>query len=645
MRPRKFLSFCVMMFFFLNILKTSAIAGPPQPETDPTPPHQPQELSLSATQAGTESIGSSTLQTITPAEFPVGSGFDICFEFLIQSPDAEYTDRVHVDLPDNWIVHSISPNSVPPANGCGSALPPSSGMVSGNVIFWESLNYPPQTGCGAWNGTVLGTLFNFCAAITIPDTSGAPWNLPWTIVGDGWGSEPHTTSGVYGPIYPVSPLSVSPDMIFTEGCPLISQYHTITVSNNTDSLMFIDFYYVISHGSGSCEGPISAAIIPHGTITPDIHLKPTSPPGITMHCDITATDMDNPANTDTTTIYKDVVSCYLDPVGWQLEPIAGATPNYWSAGVVGTHPSATGPVGYIIAGLTTGDVINPDLQMYNPVTHTWTQLPDIPNPHFGSVAGWIDNKLFVAGGFNTNFQACMGLAVFDPTTNLWDPYTPELMPNSRGGGAGGVGICSDGTGSCLFYVGGGPTGQYSDSYLETYQYDPSINTWTVLDSKPAGSSPDGFLLGAGVGCGGKIYVGGDYRGYHEFYVLDATQPSGSQWTQLTNIPPDAGAMTPTLICDEASQSIYLLGGDPDGDWGTYNDDVYRYDIESDIWEWKLLSPLIVGQLGSVGWNMGGRLWTVGGATGSGTIDPMPFEYIYHGTCLYIKWLNLPLIMK
>ena len=159
---------------------------------------------LRTPQEGIQSVGTSTLQIVTPTYLPIGSAFDMCFGFFMQSPDEEYVDRVDVDLPDNWMINAFAQDSVPPANGFDSALPPVAGVDPGNVAFWQSKEYPTATKEGAWNGGYDGTLFDFCVNVTIPNESGAPWMLPWNLIGDGWAGVPHSISGTYGPIYQLS---------------------------------------------------------------------------------------------------------------------------------------------------------------------------------------------------------------------------------------------------------------------------------------------------------------------------------------------------------------------------------------------------------------------------------------------------------
>jgi hypothetical protein len=600
---------------------------PPQASTEVT------QVSADASGAGIQNVGSSTLANVTPALLPIGTAFDLCLTVYVQSPDVEYMDHFEADLPDGWTINSIAGNSDPPANGCSAALPPVPGVGAGNIVYWQSTGYPPQTGCGAWNGGGAGTNFDFCINVTIPDTAGAPWTLPWYYVGDGWGNPPHELSGSYGPVEPVSPILLQPDLIEEIGCPCGMQQHELTVANGVGYDTHINLSYEIITGTGTCSGPPSV-FVPDGTSYAfAVNLLPVGEPGDRVACEVYAEDASDPANSDTAMIVKYLIASNFDPAGWQLEPIATATPNQWASGAAGANPAAAGPVGYVVGGLAAGSgLINPDLQMYDPGAGTWTQLADLPNPRFSPVVGWIGGLLYAAGGYDAAFGATGDLQVYDPGTNTWDNTNPADLPVLRGGGAGGVGVCSDGSGPCLFHVGGGPDSQFASTTLETWQYDPTSNAWTQLDDKPAGSSLDGHILGAGVGCMGQIYVGGDYRGYHEFFRLDATQPAGSQWTQLADSPPDAGAMTPALVCKEDWGKILLIGGDPYGGWSGYNDTVYVYDIATDTWEGPLPHTLHVAQTGSVAWHMADRVWTAGGTIGSGAIDPMPFESLLQVTC-------------
>jgi N-acetylneuraminic acid mutarotase len=638
----------LVAFILLGAVSVSLAATPLQ--TGITE-EEPQDLYFSSEgQEGIDSVGGSTLTNVSPSAVPIGTAFDLCFTVFVQSPDAEFMDHFDADLPDGWTVNSVAPDSVPPANGCGGALPPVAGVDADNLVYWQSTGYPPQTGCGAWSGGSGGVNFDFCTNITIPDATGAPWTLPWNYIGDGYGGVPHQVSGSYGPVEPQSPIMLTPELIEEVGCPCGVQQHELTVQNTTGYDTLVNLSYTIVSGAGICDGPASIFVPNGASHAIPVNFNPAGQPGDTVACQVTAVDETNPDNNDSSALIKHLISQFFDPAGWQLEPITNATPNQWAGSTVGTNPAAAGLVGYIVGGLAAGSsVINPDLQMYDPGSATWTQLADLPNPRFSPAVGWIDGKIYAAGGYDATFAATNDLQVYDPAAGIWDNTTPVDLPVNRGGGAGGVGTCSSGTGECLFHVGGGPDSSFANTTLETWEYDPGSNAWTQLDNKPAGSSPDGHILGTGVGCQGYIYVGGDYRGFHEFFRLDATQPSGSQWTQLANIPDSAGAMTPALVCKEDMGALVLIGGDPNGGWGNYNNTVYVYNIANDAWDGPLPQTLHVAQLGSAGWHMDSKVWTAGGTVGSGAIDPMPFESLMQITCdpdacydVFAVWKEAPL---
>jgi len=552
---------------------------------------------------------------------------------------------VEVDLPDSWTVNSVAENSVPEANGCFFSLSPISGTEVGNNLYWQSNGTLP-TYCGAWNGGYDGTLFNFCANVKIPVRAGAPWSLPWVVTGDGDGDPPHSSSGTYGPIGAVPPLLLNPDEINLHGCAFVELEARFSALNSTDVVMTVALDYTVIKGNGFCSGPASLTI-PALTNEPfTVSYTTENLMGSDFVCEITAKDNTNPFNMDTSRINMSVSDCYWDHAGWQLEPNTGAIPNIWAAGVVGTHPGAAGPVGYVIGGLKDSTyAINPALQMYDPDKSEWTLLKAMSTAVYAPVAAWIDGLIYVAGGIDADFVATKDLQVYDPQTDTWDNSIPPDMPNPWGAGAGGVGTCSAGTGECLFHVGGASDGFFDDMSLETWEYNPGTKKWTQLDDKPPGESLDGFAIGTGVGCGGKIYIGGDYRGYHDFFVLDATAQAGSRWTLLAKIPGAAGASGPDLVCDEDKQVLYLIGGDPDRMWSSYNNTVFSYDIVDDSWEGPLLHTMNFSKVGSVGWFMQNKLWSIGGGASAYPRDPMPFESLERLYCQVDYPRYFPLIMK
>ncbi len=135
---------------------------------------------------GGKSVTGSTVNSVTPSIVPPGTTTDICFSVTHVDNDYEYLDRFDVDLPDGWTVNSVA--NTPDNNGCGDGT--TQGVTSGNVVYWQTVGTLP-TGCGSWDDVTV----SFCVNVTIPDCTGAPWTIPWNIVGDGYGGPPHTLAG------------------------------------------------------------------------------------------------------------------------------------------------------------------------------------------------------------------------------------------------------------------------------------------------------------------------------------------------------------------------------------------------------------------------------------------------------------------
>ena len=438
-------------------------------------------------------------------------------------------------------------------------------------------------------------------------------------------------------LYTCQPYSdavvLQPEYTQDGGCPCTPHPYTLYFVNHSGLTDTVVITYAVSPYVTVMEIPATLEEVPAGGIQSFdvvLRLDEDAPVGEPAFVTVTASLSHYPAYSSTAVIERQPLT--LDPAGWQVQPIATVPtdthPAYWHAGVVGTSTLAAGEVAYYAGGLDENRDMLDALQMYDPGTMTWTQMATMPLPVFGAVASWIDGKLYLSGGYrDTSFTGVTDTQVYDPASNTWDDTTPADIPASggRGGAAGGKGTCHTGSGECHFQVGGSAAGSFLSSTLETWEYNPASNTWTRLQDRPRGSTPDGMILGGGVGCLGYIFVGGDYRGYSDFYRLDATQISGSQWITLTAIPADAGKMSPAMVCAPDERAIYLIGGDPIGYRGGYNSTVYRYAIDSDTWSGPLEQELNTASAGLAGVSMYDRLWVFGGSVSLGAITPPPHE--------------------
>jgi N-acetylneuraminic acid mutarotase len=130
-------------------------------------------------------------------------------------------------------------------------------------------------------------------------------------------------------------------------------------------------------------------------------------------------------------------------------------------------------------------VQNRRLYRYNPVQNQWVRLKSCPNFHINGVAGVINGKLYVTGGFGGGSRA---LDIYNPATNTWSSGAP--LPSAH---SGGVGVALAGQ----FYVIGGGTG-------EVVAYNPNTNRWVRKASFPVPDARE--MAGAKVTLNGKARI-------------------------------------------------------------------------------------------------------------------------------------------
>jgi N-acetylneuraminic acid mutarotase len=135
------------------------------------------------------------------------------------------------------------------------------------------------------------------------------------------------------------------------------------------------------------------------------------------------------------------------------------------------------------------------VEEYDPVTDIWTKKADMPTARMALSANVVNGKIYAIGGVATGGGAGPSLSkveVFDPVTNTWTQKTD--MPTARANPSSGM---LDGN----IYVIGGSTG-WSTVFSTVEVYDSETDTWTtepdMLTARSAGPS-------AGV-VDGKVYV-------------------------------------------------------------------------------------------------------------------------------------------
>ena len=116
-----------------------------------------------------------------------------------------------------------------------------------------------------------------------------------------------------------------------------------------------------------------------------------------------------------------------------------------------------------------------DFAEYDPVTDTWTTLPDAPHARDHANVAIVGNKLYVVGGRNgSNGDNVEEVDIYDFSTGQWSTLPPSGdIPTPRAG-AGTVAV-----GSHVVVIGGESTQQNAHDEVEAL--NAASNTWLSLD--------------------------------------------------------------------------------------------------------------------------------------------------------------------
>ena len=165
--------------------------------------------------------------------------------------------------------------------------------------------------------------------------------------------------------------------------------------------------------------------------------------------------------------------------------------------------AAVGGKIYAIGGTTKFDLSgNPPLstvEVYDPVSDSWSKGTDLPAPRYGAFAGAADGKIYVIGGAGEHFVALSTVEEYDPLLDSWTQKAE--MPKARYDLSGCI---ADGK----MYLIGGISGQFGAPSLPTVEiYDPIADTWQEgADLLTARSSS------CSAAAGGEVYaIAGEIR--------------------------------------------------------------------------------------------------------------------------------------
>ncbi len=210
-------------------------------------------------------------------------------------------------------------------------------------------------------------------------------------------------------------------------------------------------------------------------------------------------------------------------------------------------------------GFRTGSEELPTVEMYDPVTDTWTQKKEMPTPKKTKTCV-VDRKIYAIGGWSTaNEQSQLEtVEVYDPATDTW--AKAQSMNHARCSAAISV------VNGEIYAIGGigwppnrDPSGQYLSSlYLSNVEvFNPKTNQWRERTemSVPKASHSTSVI-------DGKIYVMGGYlqegKDHKTLSTIEIYDPATDRWIQESDMLIGKSGHATEVIDGQ----IYIFGGGP-----------------------------------------------------------------------------------
>ncbi|MFN2128278.1 MAG: kelch repeat-containing protein [Anaerolineales bacterium] len=168
---------------------------------------------------------------------------------------------------------------------------------------------------------------------------------------------------------------------------------------------------------------------------------------------------------------------------------------------------------YVIGGMTSGpsfwEGMRDTVEIYDPVTDSWSIGASIPTERAYFTTSVVDGKIYAIGGDLVTMEDISSVEMYNPVTNTWTTKSP--MPTAR---AGHVSAVVDGI---IYIIGGGTHEADPGGYSVVEAYDPSTDTWTTM-----ADIPEKRALACADTIDGKIYVFGGISTFSDPHLHGTT---------------------------------------------------------------------------------------------------------------------------
>ena len=245
---------------------------------------------------------------------------------------------------------------------------------------------------------------------------------------------------------------------------------------------------------------------------------------------------------------------------------------------------------FMVSGRNQDGIITPITQRYQLSTDTWINVAPPPTQLLGGAIAVLEDTIYTIGGLlTTPGNAINTVRKYDIISDFWSVATnfPRTIVDARA-------VAYQ---DSLIYVVGG----YQN---KTYVYNSNYNRWReATPILPPGSSLSwgGFAIH-----GNKlVYIGGsdgfmsnNYWNTVRVGTIDANDRSIITWEEKTPFP---GQTRTFFEAQTWRDGVIMTGGSTDNTFGTFSDENYFYNPDTDIWTQLPPKPTawVTGNSGSV----------------------------------------------
>lgn len=229
-------------------------------------------------------------------------------------------------------------------------------------------------------------------------------------------------------------------------------------------------------------------------------------------------------------------------------------------------------------------------------SNAWTYKNPMSMGRGFTTGAIVDNKIYVVGGFPTEFSVTSTMEMYDPAKDLWIPKAD--MP---------LGLCAHSACACqgkIYVFGGVSPHPYATATKNVFVYDPQNDTWTQKADMPFENAFFGIAAVNDI-----IYIVGGMKDAVSAPIstLMAYDPLTDSWTEKAPMSTARGMLSACAV----KGKIYAIGGTVNFLSSSF-DLVEVYDPLTDIWTTKEDMPTPRVSVSTC--RMKDKLFAVGGYT-------------------------------